>query len=188
MIWITSDTHFAHQKSFLYEPRGFNSVEDMNEAIIENWNNVVSAEDTVYHLGDVILSNTEAGLQCLKRLNGNIILLRGNHDSDARVKLYQELPNIKYEGYATIIKDGKWHFYLSHYPTLVGNSDDVSKPIKNRLLNICGHSHVKDKWADLEKGLIYHAEMDAHNMFPVSLGQIKEDFRQLAALSGPHFD
>lgn len=179
MIWVTSDTHFAHSKAFLYEPRGFNNIEEMNEKIVENWNRVVSVEDTVYHLGDVILSDTEAGMEYLKRLNGKIILLRGNHDSDTRVELYQMLPNVSYAGYATILKDGKWRFYLSHYPTFVGNYDDVDKPIKYRLLNLCGHSHTKDKWADLSKGLIYHVEMDAHDNYPVSLEQIKEDFRSL---------
>lgn len=56
-IWFTSDTHFCHDRGFLYEPRGFTNVEDMNEAIVQRWNSVVAPEDTVYHLGDAMLND-----------------------------------------------------------------------------------------------------------------------------------
>ena len=46
-IWLISDTHFNHNQPFLYEPRGFATVEEMNEAIIERWNSLVKPEDTV---------------------------------------------------------------------------------------------------------------------------------------------
>ena len=54
-IFLTSDLHFGHNKEFIYKVRGFNSIEEMNEAIIERWNSVVNNDDDVYVLGDLML-------------------------------------------------------------------------------------------------------------------------------------
>ena len=54
-IWFTSDLHFCHDREFLYKPRGFNNVEEMNNAIVERWNNVVGNNDFVFVLGDLML-------------------------------------------------------------------------------------------------------------------------------------
>lgn len=77
MIYLTSDTHFCHNKDFLYEPRGFQSIEEHDEAIVKNWNSIVTPDDEVYHLGDVMLNDNTKGLGYLKQLNGKIhIILR----------------------------------------------------------------------------------------------------------------
>lgn len=56
-------------------------IEAQDEAIISNWNSTVDPDDTVYHLGDVTFSKDEKTiLNILDRLNGNIILINGNHD------------------------------------------------------------------------------------------------------------
>ncbi len=176
-IWITSDTHFSHQKSFLYEPRGFSSATEMNQAIVERWNSVVKPEDTVYHLGDIALSDTEDAIKYIKNLKGNIIWIRGNHCTTNKIKRISETcPNIHLLGtpdtsYATVIKSGKWSFYLSHYPTLTGNNEPWRK-----FVNLCGHSHTQDEWSDWDK-MCYHVEMDAHDCFPVNLEKIKIDIR-----------
>lgn len=57
MIYLSSDTHFGHVKDFLWRPRGFSSVEEMNEGIIERWNLIVEPDDDVYLLGDVIMGD-----------------------------------------------------------------------------------------------------------------------------------
>jgi len=51
-IWFTSDTHFNHRNIIGYAQRPFESVEEMNEVMIERWNASVRGEDTIYHLGD----------------------------------------------------------------------------------------------------------------------------------------
>ena len=84
-IWITSDLHFGHQREFLYEPRGFTSIYDHDEEIIKNWNSVVDIDDDVYILGDIMLNDNEYGIKLFKRLKGKIHIIRGNHDTDARM-------------------------------------------------------------------------------------------------------
>lgn len=83
-IFIISDTHFGHTNilKFLNEDgshtRGFSSVEEMNETIVDNWNKTVRDEDIVYHLGDVYFGQ---GHSVLTRLRGRKRLILGNHDN-----------------------------------------------------------------------------------------------------------
>lgn len=176
-IWFTSDLHLMHNKSFLYEPRGFSSTEEMCEAIVERWNSIVRDEDFVYNLGDIALSDVDAAIPYLQQLKGHQIWILGNHDTLGKIgKILPACPKIQLLGterdsYATVLKSGKWSFYLSHYPTLTGNNEAWRK-----VANLCGHSHTQDKWADWDK-ICYHVEMDAHNCYPINLDQIKEDIR-----------
>ena len=167
-IWITSDTHFGHLKEFLWGPRGFKSSLEHDEAIICNWNSVVKPEDEVYHLGDVMLNDNEHGLECIKRLNGKIHILIGNHDTDTRIELYKTCPNIVSIDYATQIKVGKKYFYLSHYPTLVHNYDDYVK-----IWNLHGHTHSQNKFSEWFH--CYNVCLDAHNNYPVNIENIIQD-------------
>lgn len=176
-IFLTSDTHFGHSKDFLYSPRGFPSIQEHDEAIIANWNSVVGPDDIVYHLGDVMLGDNEHGMECLRRLNGNIKIVSGNHDTDARWASYATLPNVDLLGWAYMLKYRKYHFYLSHYPTITSNYD-YDKPLGAKVINLCGHSHTTDPFADSDKGLIYHCEMDAHNCYPVLLDNIVEMMKE----------
>lgn len=175
-IFIISDTHFGHNKSFLYEPRGCDSIQQHDEIIIQNWNSVVGSEDVVYLLGDVMLNDNDHGMECLRRLNGNIKIIPGNHDTSDRLKLYSQLKNVEVLPLAYNLKYKKYIFYLSHYPTLTSNYD-VDKPLEARVLNICGHCHTKDKFLDMDKGIIYHVEVDAHNNTPVLIDDIIEDIK-----------
>lgn len=179
-VWLTSDLHLMHSQPFLYEPRGFTSTEEMCEAIVERWNSVVKPDDIVYNLGDMAMNNVTGAIPYLQRLNGNQIWIVGNHDGLNKIRLIQEnCPRIIRVGdyhcsYATMIKSGKWNFYLSHYPTKVGNYDDTKY---HKMWCLCGHTHTKDKFADIMDSC-YHVELDAHNCYPVNLEQIKEDIRQ----------
>ena len=56
-IYFTSDTHFSHNRGFLYEPRGFSSIEEHDETIVENWNKTIKPEDCIFLLGDTMLNN-----------------------------------------------------------------------------------------------------------------------------------
>lgn len=163
--WFTSDLHFCHDREFIWGDRGYNSVEEMNEEQIRKFNSIVSDEDTVYILGDVMLKDNIKGIQYLNQLKGDIIIVAGNHDSDARLDMY------KMAGYpicyAERVKINGYHFYLSHFPTLTANFDD-EKPLKQRTINICGHSHTTNPFSDWDKyhSPIFHCEVDTNNGYP----------------------
>ena len=171
-IWISSDPHFCHDKEFVYGPRGFNSVYEMNEAIIKNWNELVAWDDTVYLLGDCMLNDNDEGCKLLNRLAGTIYIIGGNHDTAERIQRYVNIrPTIHYLGLAHILKYDGYRFYLSHYPTITSNYD-YDKPLRKRVISLCGHSHVKDPFYDSDKGLIFHTELDTNDCKPWLLGDI----------------
>ena len=176
-IFFTADTHFCHQPEFLWGPRGFSNVEEMNEAIIERWNKVVKPDDIVYHLGDTMLNDNEKGIECMQRLNGDIFLIWGNHDTDARKNLIFEKCRFMDGGWhACVIKYGKLSLYLSHYPTLTANFDD--KHFSQHVINLHGHTHQQKNWLDPNNPFMYHVGMDSHNCTPVHIDEIIADIRQ----------
>lgn len=175
-IWFTSDLHLGHNKPFLYEPRGFTNIYDHDDAIISHINNTVSHDDELYILGDLMLGDNEAGIRKIKQIKCPIHIIRGNHDSDARMELYDKCYNVIEICEGKFFKYGKYHFYLSHFPCIVSNYDE-DKSLKQRMISLAGHSHYKDKFADIDKGLIYHIELDAHNNYPVSIDEIINDIK-----------
>lgn len=172
MLYFTSDCHFNHNRDFIYEPRGFNSVEESNNTIITNWNNTVTDEDEIYVIGDFFLGSDEEFVrETLANLKGNIHLIRGNHDTDRKVEIYKEYGIETL--YADVLKYHKRRFYMSHYPTLTANYD--SSPW-NCVINLFGHTHSKEKFYN-EQPFMYNVACDAHNCTPVSIEEIIADIR-----------
>ena len=174
-IWFTSDTHFGHHKEFLWGPRGFYSSEEHDEEIIRIWNETIAPDDDVYHLGDIMLEDNESGIEKLKRLNGRIHIIIGNHDTDTRIDLYRQCPNVVSIDYALRLKIKKYHLWLSHYPTITANYDD-DKPWAKHMVNIYGHTHQKEKFYS-DNPYMYCVCLDAHSNRPVSLEEIVEDVK-----------
>ena len=83
-VFFTSDTHFGHVNicnftNYDGSPvRPWDSVEEMDEEMVKRWNDTVGPKDKVYHLGDVVINRKS--LQILDRLNGDKVLIKGNHD------------------------------------------------------------------------------------------------------------
>lgn len=178
MIYMCADWHFNHNKDFIYKSRGFSSVEEMNKALVYNHNKIVRPDDDVYVLGDLMLgADAAAGIDLIKQLNGDLHIVYGNHDTERKKEFYKKLPNFVEGADALTLKYKGYHFYLSHYPSVTSNLD-YDKPLKQRLLNICGHSHTNNPWNDTDKGYIYHVEMDAQNNTPISLENIIIAFKQ----------
>ena len=174
-IYVTSDWHFMHDREFIWGPRECTDVYDMNEKIVQRHNEIVRPDDHVYVLGDLMLGrNQSAGLAYIRRLNGKIHVAVGNHDSPNRCIAYASLPNVVEVECGYRLKHGKYQYWLSHYPTLTGNHDE-GKPLEHRVISLCGHVHTLDKFSDFDKGLIYHCEVDAHNLYPVPLEQIQNE-------------
>ena len=79
-IFITADHHFHHKNIIEYCGRPFKTVEEMDRIMIEKWNNKVGKDDLVIHLGDFALGNKEKVKETREKLNGTIVLIKGNHD------------------------------------------------------------------------------------------------------------
>lgn len=166
-IFITSDTHFGHDREFLWGPRGFTSIQEHDAEVIRRWNEVVGPEDTVFHLGDVMLGDNEYGLNCLRQLNGFIKIIPGNHDTPTRLKLYKELDNVEVLGYAEMSKYKKYNFYLSHHPTITSNLEKAPY-LRMHLINLFGHTHQQNKFY-MSMPYMFHVGMDSNNCTPVLL-------------------
>lgn len=180
-IWATSDLHFFHNREFLYKPRGFNSIEEHNEIIVQNWNKSIKNTDTVYLLGDLMLNNNEGGIKLLNQLQGKIYYIRGNHCTDNRCELYKNTNMIPLSGdfhtsWASLEKIKGYSLYLSHYPTMIGSLEDMS-PLRKRLINIHGHLHTKNKFYQ-DIPFMYNVALDAHNNTPVSFDEVIADIEK----------
>lgn len=177
-IWFTSDLHLCHDKSFLWSPRGFKDQYEMNEAIVENWNKVVKKDDIVYDLGDLALTDLDTAISVIKRLNGTHYWILGNHDTKRKVDaIMEQCPKVWEEGYAHVLKEGKYSFYLSHYPTLTANFD-TGKHFSQNVINLHGHIHSKNNWMIPTNPFIYHVGVDSHNCTPVHIDEILSDIKQ----------
>lgn len=144
MIFVTSDWHFSHDREFVYKPRGFNSVEEMNIALVERHNSIVTPEDDVYVLGDLCLGGAdslERNKEFISSMNGKLHIAFGNHCTDSRKKMYAELPNVVETAWAIALKYRKYHFYMSHFPTLTGNLEKES--LKQMIINLYGHMVIR---------------------------------------------
>lgn len=150
----------------------------MNEGIIKNFNEVMDNTDTLYILGDCFLYDNEEGIRLMRRLPGKKIIIWGNHDTKERQKLLKAEEQFLCIGYGEMLKYNGYHFFLSHYPTATTNND-TDKPLKRKVINLCGHVHACDKFCDMHynSGLCYHVELDAHDNKPVLIDDIIEDIK-----------
>lgn len=166
-------SHLNHNKDFIWQARGFDSVEEMNKQLIKRHNKLVTAEDDIYVLGDLCMStDLIANKNLIEQFNGKLHVIWGNHCTKNRMAMYEDCKNIiEICGYATMLKYKKYHFYLSHYPTLTDNYDD-GESLKAKVINLCGHSHYTNPLADLDKGTIFHVEVDGNNCCPWDIEDI----------------
>ena len=144
MRFFTADTHF-YNAIFLgdndFAPRDFPSVEAMHAAIIQNWNDVVGANDVVYHLGDIAdPPNYEKGYPdvyaLLMQLNGKIIFIKGNHDHRSELNYLMEhdvTEKFEFNDVGVLLKFNRHQFFLTHYPMMLG--------ITKNSINLHGHVH-----------------------------------------------
>lgn len=184
-VWITSDLHIGHNREFVYGYRGFASCEEHDAVLVENWNSLVAEDDIVYILGDVMLKHNledddfKYGLSVLERLNGKLIIIRGNHDSESKIEKYKTCDNVLMAGDAALYLDypevSSYHFYLSHYPTLVAH--EKLKSVKTALINLYGHTHQKEHFYN-EHPYMYCVCLDAHDMKPALMEDIIEEIKK----------
>ena len=168
-IWVTSDQHFSHIQPFVWEKRGYKSVEDMNKEQIRKWNEVVGTEDEVWFLGDGMMNDNVAGAMCFSKLNGKIHIITGNHDLPTRVEIYKQFGFDVQDGKRFTYK--KKNFIFSHEPVITSNGSFKGW---RDTVNIHGHTHQTSNFTE-GYPLMYHAGGDSHNGYPVLLDDIIEE-------------
>jgi len=132
-VFLVSDTHFGHtgvcrftRTDGVTKLRPWDSAEEMDEAMVAAWNERVRPTDKVYHLGDVVINRKALGI--MRRLNGDKVLIRGNHDifrDDEYREHFRELR-------AYHVMNG---MILSHIPI-------HSESLGRFGVNIHGHTHA----------------------------------------------
>jgi calcineurin-like phosphoesterase family protein len=167
-IWFTSDHHFGHKNIIKFTNRPFSSVEEMDETLIARWNEKIGAEDIVYHLGDFALTSSSKLRDILKRLNGKIHLITGNHETAALeckaqfewIKDYYELTVEDADAYK-----GQRFIVLFHYAMRVWNASHHGS------WHLYGHSH--GDLPDDNSSLSFDAGVDCHDFYPISYNEVK---------------
>lgn len=136
-IWITSDLHFDHGNILKFCPktRPFKSKDQMNETLIREWNSKVKPEDYIIHLGDFCFKGAEVTGGFLKRLNGNKIMILGNHCKSLRNGIPVGEHNIIWKGDYLELQVDKQKVVLSHYPMLTWNQAGRGS------IQLFGHTH-----------------------------------------------
>lgn len=158
-LFVTSDQHWGHKNIVLYCKRPFKSVEEMNQTMIERWNSVVSDNDTVLHLGDFALNLTTIQTQRLRdKLNGDIILVPGNHDYSTRLRDANIFILDSFFSEGVTINIGNLIF--SHRPLL---------NIPGSFVNVHGHIHDKPSY-----GKYLNVCVDVTNYTPLSFKEVKK--------------
>jgi len=173
-IWFTSDTHFHHANIIRFCNRPFASVEEMNEELIRRWNETVPEDGIVFHLGDFAHGPAADWLSVLQRMNGEVHLVAGNHDTaTAKPKALAGFASVSQQ---RIIEVDGQRIYLNHYPFLCyGGAYDG-------IWQLFGHVHSGPR---AKSGLDhprlrslypyqYDVGVDNNGFRPVSFREVKE--------------
>ena len=137
-MYFIGDMHFGHENIIKLNNRPFDTIEEMDEILIQNWNETVKESDTVYILGDVWYRGKRDASDYIKRLKGVKHLIKGNHD-------VKPLKNINFSKHFESIQDianivvGNQRVILCHYPILEWNG------YYRGSIHIHGHIHNNRK-------------------------------------------
>ena len=171
-IFTTSDLHLGHQNILKYEPlsRPFATVEEMDDAIVERWNSKVGPHDTVYVLGDLCMGMRDKVKERVSRLNGHIILVRGNHDDKNRIAIYEEM-GIEVKDIAYLSYKGKF-FIMCHFPIANEEFAKMVREDNKECVFLYGHIHSKAPQGFVDGS--FHVGVDTNNLTPLSIEEIWE--------------
>ena len=157
MIYVISDLHLNHKNIIKYCNRPFSSVEEMNNTILRNWNKTVKDNDFVYLVGDLCFDGKRGvtAADWLNRLNGEVLLIRGNHDKSGVERCFLE-----YKGYG---------FLLVHFP-------QNREKWENWMIH--GHKHSNDvntfPFVNMKNKTV-NVSVEMINYTPVSIDRIIEE-------------
>ena len=167
MIWFTADNHFGHANIIRYCDRPFESAEEMDDAMIAQWNKAVDHEDIVYHLGDFTLGNKLTARRYFLRLNGMIRVLINpwHHDRRWLGGDYYNASSRKIEYMRPIaVLEYKLPIILCHYAFANWDRKHYGS------WHLHGHSHGEYE----APGKILDVGVDFHKLYKVSQVKVKE--------------
>jgi len=179
--YLIGDTHFDHENIIRYCKRPFSSLEEMNNLMLDNWNNTVDKDDFVFFMGDMAFGKgSRQADYWLKQLNGDIVFFRGNHDRSNKIRYTQSMilqtlgkdflflhdtRHVPLGWNGWVVHGHNHNNYLSKFPLVNGERKTINvgvelinyKPllledlINEDLMNI-------KRWNDLESEPVYYRE------------------------------
>ena len=162
-LFFSADNHYYHKNLSIH--RGFNSVEEMNEVMIDNHNKKVTKNDNIYILGDFSFGTVEQTLEILNRLNGNKSLIIGNHD-EKMLKSKEVVGKFAWVKDYYKLRHNGLKIILSHYPFYKWDCSHYG--------SLMFHGHIHEDKLDIEIKNSYNVGVDVNNYEPVSLEEILE--------------
>ena len=162
MNFYIADCHFGHENILRFDNRPFADLEQMEEVMVMNWNASVRKNDTVYILGDFCWRKADEWLRLVKQLNGQKVLIEGNHDlGQYPAALKNQFADIT--PFKEIVDNGRDNssrkVLLSHYPMPFYKHSNNQK-----YFMLCGHVHNTAENEYLEK-LIKELRKDTGGFF-----------------------
>lgn len=163
-IYVISDTHFGHWFANWFWTRPYKNLKQMNEGIIDNWNKIVTNEDIIIIVGDFFAGNKKFLNYLLDRLNGEKILVKGNHDTKRR--------------YKKILKNGDIQIYdrleFTHNDKLLVFTHIPTFDMPDNAINIHGHYHNVVLPPRFDKKRYFNACVEHNDFKPILLDDVLE--------------
>lgn len=182
-IWFTSDTHIGHKNVIKFSNRPYENIKEMFNDFVNKWNSVVSDNDYVFHLGDVVWNHSRnETYKALKELKGIKFIIPGNHDKIEQFEYcLKNLDNFHVLSDFTVLYIRKFYedspdkpleLFLSHCPMMTWPHRN------NNAINLFGHIHSGPKTkADVDQDLPlfsyqYDCGVDNNNYTPIEIRDI----------------
>lgn len=187
--WFTADLHLGHRNIIDYCSRPFRDVEEMNDALVARWNEVVGADDEVVVLGDFALGRIAETLPLAQCLNGRKVLVAGNHDrcwAGHHGRAERAADQYLAAGFDEI-RQGTIHLDIAgvrvaacHFP-YVGDSHDEDRYVLHRPVDEGAwllHGHVHERWRVCDR--MINVGVDVWDYAPVAEATVAELLRSNA--------
>lgn len=195
MIYFTADLHLGHKNILAYCNRPWATIEEHDEAILQNWRDTVKDGDLVYVLGDVVMGSIKKYTDRLRALPGEKRLIAGNHDAvwsgNHSSTDYRQAGKLRQAGFVSISQydkignanflgwDSNEEVLVSHFPSegesVNGRPDRFIeyRPRDTGQIILCGHIH--DQW--VLRGNNINVGIDVWDYKPVSADTLKTMFK-----------
>lgn len=160
-IYFIADIHFGHQKIINYESRPFESVDEMDGTIIQNWNEIIQEDDVVYILGDYSFYDFEHSKEITSQLKGKKYLVMGNHDEEDE-SVYRQMGFVNAYRFPIILNN---FWILSHEPVYINKNMPYA--------NIFGHVHGCNIYSDAS-AQSFCSCVERLNYSPIEFEEVKK--------------